>query len=193
MRRAIGAAVTSALCCLALSSCSHDASTATPARPSTTSRGSAAPASASPDTSPHPSEPVMPALAKHHSTAGAKAFIRYFVSVLNYAYSIPTSDPLRHVSAEECHVCQTLARGLDSLTKSRGSLAGGRWTVVRVLRIASDRASRPRYLLEINVARGSFKRSDHSKPRLIHPQTVTDQVELRRVPNGWLVRGVETT
>jgi hypothetical protein len=190
MRRAIGAAVTSAVCCLALGSCSSHAGTATPARASTSSPRTA---SVSPDTSRRPTEPVMPALAKQHSTAGAKAFIRYFVTVLNYSYSIPISGPLRHVSAQECHVCQTLARGLDALRQSRGSQAGGRWKVIRVFRIASDRASRPRYLLEINVARGSFKTSDHSRARPIHPQTVTDQVELRRVANGWLVRGVETT
>jgi hypothetical protein len=104
VRRAVAAAVTSVLCSLALTACSNGADTATPARPSTTSP-STAPTTTHPDTSQRPTEPVMPALAKRHSTAGAKAFIRYFVAVLNYSYSIPLSRPLRHVSASECHVC----------------------------------------------------------------------------------------
>ncbi len=96
MRRAISAAVTSAVCCLALGSCSSRAHSATPAHASTTSPSTA---SVSPDTSRRPTEPVMPALAKEHSTAGAKAFIRYFVTVLNYSHHAHPTATLRTLSA----------------------------------------------------------------------------------------------
>jgi hypothetical protein len=135
MRRAIGAAVTSAVCCLALGSCSSDAGTATPARASTSSPRTA---SVSPDTSGRPTEPVMPALAKQHSTAGAKAFIRYFVTVLNYAFEAPDPRPLAHLTTSDCAFCRSLIQVTSRLKRDGGRQTHGDWRHLKLMLTGHD-------------------------------------------------------
>ncbi len=88
MRRAVAAAVVASVC-LAGTSCTDDSGAAPP---STT--GSAA-ASDPPTTSgPTNGPPELPEAAKAKTTAGAKAFVTYYVDVLNYAWERLTPAPL---------------------------------------------------------------------------------------------------
>jgi hypothetical protein len=186
MRRAIGAAVTSALCCLALSSCSHDASTATPAPPSTTSRGSAAPTPATPDASPRPTEPVMPPLAKHHSTAGAKAFIRHYIAVINYAFAGTDPSPLRGISASNCASCKQLIAISARLARNGGKQVGGEWATTSIHSSVLN-GSRRYFIVDAQVARG-FSQGNPAGPRhVIKRHRIQAQLQLVWHSSHWLL------
>ena len=80
MRRAVAAAVVVGVC-LAGTSCTDDSGVAPPSTPGRT-------ATADPPTASGPTEgpPELPEAAKAKTTAGAKAFVRYYVDVLNYSW-----------------------------------------------------------------------------------------------------------
>jgi hypothetical protein len=193
MRRAVVSALISGLC-LTLAACSHDQA-AGPIDPpdNTTSSSVTTPTTTAPSDPAQDPPPVMPALAKQKSTAGAKAFITYFVEVLNYSYHTASTSPLRGISAPSCDVCKRLVTGVAAMKKSGGSQSGGSWTAIRIFHIASDQRDTPRYVLKVHIAKGSFVPSAHAAPSPIHRALVTDQVQLVRVTDGWLVRDVATT
>jgi hypothetical protein len=137
VRRAVAAAVTSVLCSLALTACSNGADTATPARPSTTSP-STAPTTTHPDTSQRPTEPVMPALAKRHSTAGAKAFIRYFVAVLNYSFEAPDPRALVRLTTSDCTFCKSLILVTARLKRDGRRQTHGDWRDLKLMLTGHD-------------------------------------------------------
>jgi hypothetical protein len=190
MRRAIGAAVSSALCCLALSSCSHGADTATPARASTTSRSTA---TASPGSPQRPTEPVMPALAKQHSTAGAKAFIRYFVSVLNYSHHAHSTTRLRTLSADDCLVCAVIARSIDAMRRSGGQQTGAEWNCLDVASLPGTHPRGRNFVVQIHISRGKTQRSRGAVTQSIKQSVVHDDFFLMWRAGTWLLQDLRPT
>jgi hypothetical protein len=190
MRRAIGAAVTSAVCCLALGSCSSDAGTATPARASSSSPRTA---SVSPDTSGRPTEPVMPALAKQHSTAGAKAFIRYFVTVLNYSHRAHSTDRLRTLSADDCLVCTVIARSIDAMHRSGGQQTGAEWNCLNVASLPRTDPRGRNFVAQIHIRAGKTQRSRGAVTQTIRQRVVHDDFFLLWRAGTWLLQDLRPT
>ncbi len=83
MRRAVVAALTAGLCSAGMTACSDDPSPDPPATSSSTT-STTTPTTPTTTSPTEPEPPELPALAKENSKAGAKAFVRYFVAVLNY-------------------------------------------------------------------------------------------------------------
>ncbi len=82
--------------------------------------------SASP--TPSPSAPVVPTLppeAQHDGRAGAVAFVKHYIELLNYAQATGDVDGLREASSPRCRSCSTTTRRLAELYKGGGSLDGG--------------------------------------------------------------------
>jgi Family of unknown function (DUF6318) len=186
MRRALGAAVTSALCCLALSSCSHNADTATPSHPSTMSRGSAAPTSASPDASPRATEPVMPALARQHSTAGAKAFIRHYIAVINYAFARTDPSPLQKISASNCVSCKQLISISARLARRGGKQVGGEWTSTSIRSSVRD-GNRRFFIVDAQVGHGYSVGNATGPKHVIRAHRIQAQLQLVWHSSHWLL------
>jgi hypothetical protein len=186
VRRAVAAAVTSVLCSLALTACSNGADTATPARPSTTSP-STAPTTTHPDTSQRPTEPVMPALAKRHSTAGAKAFIRYFVAVLNYSHRAHSTRRLRTLSAKDCLVCTVIARSIDAMRKSGGEQTGAAWKCLGVASLPGTDPTQRNFVAHIHISGGETRRSQGAVTQTIKESVVYDDFFLLWRARTWLV------
>jgi Family of unknown function (DUF6318) len=80
-------------------------STATSSPTSTAPPTTSAPttSTASPTT-----DPNIPAAARAHTTAGAEAFVRYFYSQLNAAWSKPQGGLISSLSATTCKTCAAL-------------------------------------------------------------------------------------
>ncbi|MGA9346097.1 MAG: DUF6318 family protein, partial [Nocardioidaceae bacterium] len=96
MRRATAVAVVVGVC-LAGTSCTDDSGAAPPSTPDST-------ATADPPTTSRPTEgpPELPEAAKAKTTAGAKAFVTYYVDVLNFSWERLTPAPLARVSSRGC-------------------------------------------------------------------------------------------
>ena len=76
--------------------------------PSPTTSTSAPPRSASPTTAGPTIDPNIPAAARAHTPAGAEAFVRYFYSQLNIAWSKPQAGLITSLSAKTCKTCAAL-------------------------------------------------------------------------------------
>ncbi len=103
---------------LALSACSGDP--AEPADPPISS--STVSPTPSPSTTPsgsstaEPSAPPLPSPATKNSDAGAEAFVRYWVQVLNYAQRTGDADALDAISTRACDGCVGAVTALRSHT-----------------------------------------------------------------------------
>jgi len=91
--------------------------------------------SASPSASPSSSGPVAPTLpaeAKGKSAASAKAFVRYWVAVLNYSGPAGDTRDLRSLSAQRCIDCDAIADFIEQVSGAGGAITGKGWTVRNV-------------------------------------------------------------
>jgi poly(3-hydroxybutyrate) depolymerase len=78
---------------------------------------------------PTPTQPPIPGEARGLSTISAKAFIRYWIQVFNYAASTGDTSPLRAISAHQCHSCANLAEKIENTYSAGGHTEGSGWSV----------------------------------------------------------------
>jgi len=91
----------------------------------------------SPSTSPTPSAsstptssaPAMPDAAKANTKAGAIAFVKYYVGLINYAQATGDVRALRAAEDGHCQSCEQARDGVRKLYESGGSISGGDWSV----------------------------------------------------------------
>ena len=95
----------------------------------------------SPSESPSATPPVMPAAAKKKTKAGAEAFVRHYVRVINYAGRDRRTRELRTLCTRYVRqVHMRLADGIDEdLSQTAARIVGGGWIVVRIKRYGIDR------------------------------------------------------
>ncbi len=95
-----------------------------------------------------PREPRLPAAAKAPGKAGAKAFVAYYIRLLNYASHTGETASLKRYG-EACRHCMAFIRLAESTYEDGGWFEGGTWTPVPsswfVLR------SNPGYLVGLNL------------------------------------------
>ncbi|MGI8578503.1 MAG: DUF6318 family protein [Nocardioidaceae bacterium] len=189
MRRTLTAVLAGGLWLGALTACDKQADAGAD-EPSHSSRGAASspvPTHTAPATSTpvQPAAPVMPALAKQKTPAGAKAFARYYIDLLNYSWAIGAGDPLRRESIDSCSVCRQLANTIDGYTERGGWLRGGVWKVESVFTLPGQPMAAPKLLVQVKVSPGSWKASAHGDVHQVHAGKVTNQFNLAWVSSNW--------
>ncbi len=107
----------------ALASCSGDPHKPPPYTPSPTPTASTSP------TPTGPVAPTLPAAAKKHTRAGAEAYVRYYVDVLNFASLNGQPAALARVTPEDCVGCQNILKAVRRVHNSGSVVTGGVWTV----------------------------------------------------------------
>lgn len=73
--------------------------------------------------------PEMPELAKRHTVAGAKAFVRHVWDVAHYAESTLDSAPFKDLMAGSCAGCQGALDFLAKVRNKSGSIKGGETSI----------------------------------------------------------------
>lgn len=74
-------------------------------------------------------EPPLPAAAQAPGKAGAKAFVAYYIKLLNYAQHTGEIAPIKEYG-QACHHCMAFARLAQSTYQDGGWFRGGTWTPV---------------------------------------------------------------
>ena len=74
-----------------------------------------------------PQEPRLPVAAKAPGKAGAKAFVAYYIRLLNYAQHTGDASGLRQYGGG-CHGCNVYARLAERTYRNGGWFRGGTWT-----------------------------------------------------------------
>ena len=96
---------------------------------SPTTSTSAPTVSVSPTTAGPTIDPNIPAAARAHTPAGAEAFVRYFYSQLNIAWSKPQAGLIAGLSAKTCKTCAALEGTAWDLTAKRQHYQGEALTI----------------------------------------------------------------
>jgi hypothetical protein len=78
-------------------------------------------------TSPSPTAPVMPAAAAENTKAGAIAFVRYYIELINHAQATGDVGPLEAAESSDCRSCQRASKAVTDIYLSGGHIEGGRW------------------------------------------------------------------
>lgn len=93
-----------------------------------------------------PTPPVMPAAAKKHTVAGAKAFARYFTRTVNYGAIALDPSPLKSISSDYCNSCNAAVSAIQGYIRKNATVTGGYWSLnaitVAQLRAGSNRLMR---------------------------------------------------
>ena len=92
--------------------------------------------SASPAPSPTLNAPTLPPEARGTSKAAAKAFVRHWIEVLNYAGPTGDTAALRQLSDEDCAACRAIADFIEQIYGGGGQIRGEGWDVQTVSRLS---------------------------------------------------------
>lgn len=127
---------TSAALALGASGCTGKEADPTSTRTSATSMTSSATSTTSSSTSTTasstssstttyvPVKPTLPAAAKEHTDAGAVAFVKYYLDVVNYAWTKPDPDMIEPISLKKCSSCGNYATVAEKLASAREHYVG---------------------------------------------------------------------
>jgi hypothetical protein len=75
-----------------------------------------------------PADFPVPGEARTKDAAGAEAFLRYYIELLNRQQAIPAGEPLRELSPE-CATCLRIARAFDDAAAAGHKYFGGELTL----------------------------------------------------------------
>lgn len=194
MRRALASACIGGLCCLIPVACSQGearrpvGSSNLPTGPATTTPATT---TQSPTTSPtNPggaTEPVLPARAKQQSTAGAKAFVRYYIDVLNHAHKAESTKLLQSVSSPDCQVCAVIGNSIEEMRRRGGRQRGAEWTARSVAALPSNGPDQLNFVVRLHIDSGTSKRSRHAELKRINAEDVHDVFNLVWHRHSWLL------
>ena len=67
----------------------------------------------------------VPDKARTKDAAGAEAFLRYWVDLVNRQQAIPGGQPLRDLSTDECYECLRIAKAFDDAAAAGWRYEGG--------------------------------------------------------------------
>ncbi len=133
--RLTGLAVALVLGLPALVACSDDPPAASP--PPTAASAPSPTASTTPPATPS-GPPTLPAAARGTTPAAAKAFVRYYVSLINYGLETLDSAPLGARSSQSCAFCDGIEKALTRMKRAEGTYSGGRWHLLKMGAVARD-------------------------------------------------------
>lgn len=75
-----------------------------------------------------PTPPVMPEAAGAKTKAGAEAFVRHYVDVLNYATFTGDTETAQALDGGKCTSCDRMLKSIKHVYDSGGRVEGGAWT-----------------------------------------------------------------
>lgn len=139
----------------------------------------------------HDGPPELPALAREHTNAGAKAFVRYYIDVLNYAWIEKSGARILQLARPECGACTGIARGIDRVARHDGRQRGGAWHVESMVAIPGQALSAPILSVQIRIDRLVIRTSRNARPR---PQQAHDfrfDAALQWTGHQWLISALD--
>lgn len=109
---------------LVLAGCSDGADAdGTPSSPAATEPSS------DPSGTPVVEAPSLPAEAGEQTEAGAEAFVRHYVDLMNYGQASGDASPLEAVSAPGCGACSGFISTVDDVYAEGGAVEGGEFVI----------------------------------------------------------------
>lgn len=140
-----------------------------------------------------PSAPVMPDAAHGTSPKAAKAFVRYWVHLLNFAGSTGDTSTLGDASAPQCTACQGVIHSIDRVYRHGGYYKGNGWSV-EMLRLEPFQPKlKPVITGAIKIAPQTVVKEAGGTPRTFDGGKRSMIFRLVRTDGAWLVGEIEQT
>jgi Family of unknown function (DUF6318) len=137
-----------------------------------------------------PREPRLPAAAKAPGKAGAKAFVAYYIRLLNYASWTGDTDAVRSYG-KGCRGCGADAGFFEGIYDHGGRIIGGRWSPVPGSWVVLHR--HPGYFLGVNIdsAKGTQIRRKSAETKRVLAERLHRDFHLVRDGEHWNVTYME--
>ena len=133
------------------------------------------------------SPPVMPSAAMGRDARSARAFVQYWIAVLNYSGPAGRSARLRRLSGSTCVDCDAIADAIDTVRQNDGRIYGRGWSVARSVIVPSPRSNMARVAATVTVNPQIVVEQRGSKPRRFAGGRGLKVFDLRVTSDGWLV------
>ena len=101
---------------------------------------------------PSPTPPTMPAEARGTSAQSAKAFVRYYIGLVNHAVATGDTSDLKGASQNSCNSCTAVVTNIDTVYANGGSLSGEGWKVSAAREVPGRPAARPILRVGIRIS-----------------------------------------
>jgi Family of unknown function (DUF6318) len=112
---------------------------------------------------------VLPDVAREHTTAGAKAFVRYYIDVLNYAALALSPARLDDLSPQRCELCTSFVEVVRRVRDHSGHQEGGELELRQLALASVDELGTHLLVGTVSVHAGSSQESAQSRPVRIKP------------------------
>lgn len=147
------------------------------------------PRSSSAPKAPGASAPPMPEKAAESDASGAKAFVGYYVDIVNYAADTGDTEPL-DAAAKDCAYCQQFSAVYDDMYTNGGSFDGKLYALKGVE--VDEKESSARAVATVKARNAAtFRISKDADSRNPTPRTFTWTFDLRRADGGWQIVGMD--
>jgi hypothetical protein len=131
----------------------------------------------------------MPEAAKAHTTAGAKAFVKHFWNVVDYAQATGDTGAVTALSLVGCKGCQGGVHSIDGVYTSGGSIRGGQTTTSHysVEWIRSGKLQLAYVIVDLTFGPQTVDMPGTAHDKVSTGSRSTDRLELLAQAHGWKV------
>lgn len=182
-----GAGLVAALCV----GCSSETAPVPAPLPSTSSQHQTTPTpTPTPTPAPTATPPPMPEAARGTGKPAMRAFVRHYVSVINFAEKTGNVAGIRALSAPSCGDCERLARFLSRLYDSGGHIRpGAGWMIEDMIVVPGETI----VAASMREAAASVYTDPSASPSITEADHFAVEFELRHADDGWLVTQLART
>lgn len=121
-------------------------------------------ATTEPTPEPTAEPPELPAAAQQDTKAGAVAFAKHYIDVVNYATETGDVQPLWSASSNSCESCANFMEILTGVYRGGGRVEGGAWTVRSFSATAAGRPNVWLMALNLNADKQVVYRGPGAEP-----------------------------
>jgi hypothetical protein len=135
----------------------------------------------------------LPDAAKGTSEASAKAFVRHYVELINYAMRTGRTKPLRPMRAAGCRTCTAIESRILAVYRNGGRLEGAGWSVLGLSIVRGTPQAHTLVSAGISIAEQSLYESPSASPS--HSTKSRGHLDFHLTSQGdeWIVSRLDAT
>lgn len=137
-----------------------------------------------------PPQPELPAAAQKRSDAGAEAFVRYWLDVVNFAQLTGDTSELGALNDVRCSGCRGIVKAIDSAYQSGGRIEGGEISAGRLRELPLDFGAEWAAYAKARTQPQTVVRGDGTRES--HAGSPFDLYAYAAWEDGWSMRWIRT-
>jgi hypothetical protein len=148
--------------------------------------------SESPTPSPSPpvdAPPPLPDAAKGTSEASAKAFVRHYVELINFAVATGSTQAFTAVSDRNCVSCNAVADRVRNVYGAGGSIISDGWVIESIQTVPSQPTRAPKFDVGLRLSKQIVRKAADSRPETFEGGKLPATFHLVRRGDAWFILG----